>query len=129
MPTKSVSTSTAPRFVGEGLRSEVVKLDWPLEFAGKVYDAITVRRPTAGEVRTFHEQAEAWKSGDPIPRLPLYDVPPEVIEALDDDDDLRLGEVVQRFLPQRFRAALAQQRSPASGGASSPASPTLSDGP
>jgi hypothetical protein len=105
-----------------------VILEWPLEFGGKVYDSIIVRRPTASEVRVFHEQTEAWKSGDPVPRLPLYDVPSEVIEALDDDDDLRLGEVVQRFLPQRFRAALAQQRSPASGDGSLPASPTPSDG-
>ena len=104
---------TPPRFVAAEGRSEAVSLEWSVEYAGKIYSSVTVRRMTAGEVATFVEHVRSLPPTERYKaRFPMFDVPDAVLDMLDADDDERLGEVVGRFLPRRFRAAT--DNSPAS---------------
>lgn len=100
------SASPPPRFVAAGDRSETIPLLWAIDFGGKIYTEITVCRPDTAAIDAWSARIRAAKGagGDPmkIP-LPLYDAPDEVILALDPDDDDRLSEVAERFLPARFR--------------------------
>lgn len=92
-----------PRFVGKP-RSKTVPLDYPIEFGGKVYDSVTVRRLTGTEVGEF---AEACRRGDKA-ILPMYDCPFEVIEALDADDAAIVHEVTNDFLPLSLQTGSEQ---------------------
>lgn len=92
-----------PQFAETGRpRSEVVTLEWPINFGGKLYEAICVSRMTAAQVDEF---VEAVKAKGPKTSLPMFDAPPEVIEALDADDANRVNEVVSRFLPRALLPA------------------------
>lgn len=98
-------TIEPPRFVGGKTRSETVPLEWPIEYDGRVWDAITVRRMTVLDIRAFHEMVLASKDDNKARiRFPMFDAPFEVLDALDDDDAQAVNEVVTRFLPRRFRA-------------------------
>lgn len=88
-----------PTFVNQKERFRKVPLEWPLEYDGKVYDSVTVRRMSAEDMRTFI----AMEDGSTI--FPMFDVPNAVIEALDPDDDVRVNEAVQDFLPRALRRA------------------------
>jgi hypothetical protein len=84
-------------------RQRTVDLDWPVEFDGKVYDKVTVRRVTGREVEEFMRQVDTRDVNAPFPRAPMIDCPTEVYEALDDDDLLRVEEAMVPFLPQRLQ--------------------------
>ncbi len=86
-----------PHFVNERARSEIVPLSGRSIMAAKVYKTITVSRMTAAQVDQF---VEAVKVTGAKTQLPMFDAPPEVIEALDADDSARVNEVVSRFLPR-----------------------------
>ena len=106
----------APKFVGGPPRSEVVKLDYPVEFDGKLWTEITVRRMTAAEVSDWASRARAADDATDI-RFPMFDAPNEVMDGLDVDDDERVQEVASRFLPRRFRVpAESKEHGPESGG-------------
>lgn len=105
----------APKLLGD--RSRTIDLDYPVEFDGKTYERITVRRMTGIEVRDF---IAAVSSVGERARLPMFDVPFEVIEALDDDDAAKLDEAVFDFLPNRLRTVAERTRE--SGAATSPSS-------
>ena len=95
------------RFVDADRRSETVMLDWPINYDGKVYDRLTVRRVTAGEVARFVEAVRAAPAEvRATMRLPMVDAPDAVLVAFDPDDDDKVDEVISRFLPRRFRAAM-----------------------
>jgi hypothetical protein len=94
--------STPPRIVGGPSRSKAVSLTYPVEFEGRTWTEITVTRLTAGQVEAFFEDVAA--NGDKA-RLPMFDAPPEVIDALDADDFAALDEVVKDFLPRALRPA------------------------
>jgi hypothetical protein len=99
----------SPRFANEAGRTERIDLDWPVIFDGKTYDHIIARRMTASEVADFVEEVRAMPEGERNrARLPIFMAPAEVLAMLDADDDDKLGEVADRFLPRRFRAAAAQ---------------------
>ena len=91
------------RIVDQFRVSETVPLDFPVEFEGQVYNQITVRSPTVADVADFAERVSA--AGGANLRLPMFDAPEAVLDALSPDDDYRLTEVAERFLPRRFRAA------------------------
>lgn len=94
----------APAFVEEDgrRRSEIVSLEWPVEYDGRVYRAIQVRRMTAAEVDAFVEEARANAGAA---RLPMFSCPHQVIDALDADDAARVNEIVLRFLPRALQPA------------------------
>jgi len=106
-----------PQFVGGKPRSREVPLDWPLRYRGKTYDRITVRRMTTAEVGEFIAAA----SGEDMKntRLPMFDCPPEIIDALDPDDAERVNEVIRDFLPRILRPA---DEPPQAGGENTPPS-------
>ncbi len=97
----------APRYVDESGRSEVVHLLYPIEYAGRIWAEITVRRPTAAMVRDWSRRVLAAKEAgvdtSDIPP-PVFDAPDAVVNFVDPDDDDRLEEVARRFLPRRFQA-------------------------
>lgn len=87
---------------GDRRRSEFVPLEWPVEFDGRVYRSIQIRRMSAGEVDAFVEEARANAGAA---RLPMFSCPHEVIDALDADDAARVNETVLRFLPRALQPA------------------------
>lgn len=97
-PSTGTPAATAPRFVSEVPRSKSVPLTWPVEYVGKTYEAITVRRLTGNEVAAFFESVEG---GD----FPMFDCPKAVIDALDADDSEAVNKAVLDFLPRALRAA------------------------
>lgn len=82
-----------------------VPIDWPVEFDGKTYDTIRVRRISGREVETFIRQVAAMTDQSPAVMPPTFDCPLEVYEAMDDDDRLRVEEAALPFMPRRLRAA------------------------
>lgn len=105
-----VSPPAPPSFVDQVSRSEVVHLQWPLTYDGRLWDKVVVSRPDTARVAAFVSRVNAVREagGDTssIP-VPLYDAPDAVINALDPDDDDALEVVARRFLPARFQAAPA----------------------
>jgi len=97
----------APNYVGGKPRIATVPLEWPVEYGGKVYGAITIKRLTTREVAEFMEKLEATEDGRL--RWPIFidgdgvAVPDVVLDALDDDDNMSLQKVLLDFLPRRFR--------------------------
>lgn len=102
-----VATPAKPSFVGGRPREKRIALDWPVEFAGKTYSAVVLRRLTVAEVSAFIEDLDGSKKQ----RIAMFfdddgaPVPPEVMDALDDDDAFAVDEASVAFLPRRFRAA------------------------
>lgn len=84
-----------------------VPLDWPIEFDGKTFESIRIRRVTGVEVDSFLRQVGSLKDGERSPQLPVIDCPVEVYEALDDDDRLRVEEAMVAFLPRRLTEVAA----------------------
>ena len=123
----------APRFVGGRLREMTHRLDFPVEFRGKLYETITLRRPNAAEVGLWFERLAAVTAIDPNASLhfPIFldetgqPVPVEVLDFLDGEDDERIMEASADFLPPRLRrmqeaaAALALSAGAATGPKSS----------
>ncbi|ACL55614.1 phage tail assembly protein [Methylobacterium nodulans] len=116
-----------PVFVGGKPRSAAFPLDFPVQFQGRVYDTVVMRRPTAREVAEFYDAlAETGFKGFPIFYTPEGDrIPFEVIENLDPDDDDRIMERLMDFLPRRMLPHTETPNSvstPASGETTAPTS-------
>ena len=92
----------APRFTGNKARTTTVPLEHHVEFAGKVYTAIIVSRMTVAQVGEFVEAAQVDGANA---RLPMFDAPFEVIDALDPDDAETVNKAVRDFLPRSLRPA------------------------
>jgi hypothetical protein len=88
-------------------RLKTQALEWPVEYAGKLYEDIVVRRMTTAEVAGFIEQMESSK-GVAFFRFPMFyhpdgtRLPDGLIDQLDDDDVVALTAVAADFLPRRF---------------------------
>jgi len=103
----SADDNAGVSFVDAARRLETVILDWPVEYNGTIYDRLTVRRLTAGEVARFVEAIRALPEDKRASaRLPMVDAPDAVLDSLDPDDDDKIDEVISRFLPRRFRVAM-----------------------
>ncbi|MBN9452701.1 MAG: phage tail assembly protein [Bosea sp.] len=86
-----------------GNRARTVSLEYPAELAdGTIISEVTVRRMTSAEVEEFVAAAAGGKEV----RLPMFDQPPEVLDALDPDDFEELNRVATEMLPRRIRRAL-----------------------
>lgn len=114
----------AVRVIDESAIGTFVPLSFPLSFRGQTWDRIWVRHPSAKECRQLAERiraaTEAGQSIDDM-RLPMTNAPDQVLDALRADDEDRVSEAIQRFLPRRYRAAPASE-SALSSGESSPTS-------
>jgi len=82
-----------------------VPLDWPIEFDGKTYDSVRIRRVTGREVEQFLSALAAAKEGALLLPPPMLDCPIEVYDALDDDDRFKIEEAMLSFFPRRMREA------------------------
>lgn len=83
-------------------RERMVPLKWPVEFDGKVWDQVRIRRITARELWDFATKA----SNSPVFLMPpVVDCPLEVWEAMDADDQADIDEAAIEFMPKRLRAA------------------------
>jgi hypothetical protein len=98
-PAEMPAQIAPPSFVGGKVRSKIIPLEWPLEYGGKTYDSVTVRRMSATEVSQFFNDESDTK------RLPMFDCPHEVIDALDADDSEVVSQAVIDFLPRRMQPA------------------------
>lgn len=78
-----------------------VEIKFPVEFDGKVYSSITLRRPSAKEVSDYVGNTLEVKK--PMP--PGVDCPKEVWEAMVDDDQFEVNKRYEAdFFPQRLKA-------------------------
>jgi hypothetical protein len=89
------------RFVGGAPRAKMIPLEWPVEFDGKLWTEIRIRRASGKEVRDYLEQLRTSEA-DVLP--PMIDCPIEVWNALDADDQLTIDEAAAEFMPKRLRA-------------------------
>jgi hypothetical protein len=76
-----------------------VPLEYPVEYDGKVWAEITVRRASAGEVEAFVSAVHRGEN----PTLPMTDAPAEVLDALDADDFETVNKAISDFLPRALR--------------------------
>lgn len=120
-----MTDSVAPHFIGDRPRAASIALEWPLTFAGRLYDKLTVRRLTAGEVAAFTERLAKTVKDDPDASVtfPMFadadgaDLPDGLLDALDADDRDALDKAALDFLPKRFRGAPASASGPEAGAA------------
>ncbi|MEO5807894.1 phage tail assembly protein [Devosia sp.] len=92
----------AVRYLNPQPREVSIVLQHPFAIGDVEYRTVTVRRVTGLEVQAYTE--ELVTSGK-RPQFPGVAIPAEAYAALDDDDLLKLDEVILDFLPQRFRKA------------------------
>ncbi|MFN3891985.1 MAG: phage tail assembly protein [Beijerinckiaceae bacterium] len=99
VPTEAPPPPAAPRFVGGPVRSRTVTLEYPLEYDGKLWTEITVRRASAGDVEAFVAAVQRGEN----PTLPMTDAPAAVLDALDADDFETVNKAINDFLPRALR--------------------------
>lgn len=93
----------SPRIIEPKGRSKTIPLDWPLDYDGKTFDKVTIRRVSGKEVEEFLAAVSAKEEGDPSLMLPTIECPRAVYDAMDDDDRLKVDEVAFDFLPRRLK--------------------------
>jgi hypothetical protein len=93
----------------------LVPLDWPIEFEGKLYEHIRVRRITGHELQSYVEAMGAAGSKSPVP--PTIECPQAVWDVMDADDMENVGANSMDFMPRRMKAA--GEQTPSSGGTTS----------
>ena len=98
-PAPEAPAKAPPRIIGDK-HFRAVPLEWPIEHDGQVIDKIVVRRMTGAEVSAF---VSAMRENPEGARLSMYDVPHEVIDALDADDYAAIQKAVNDFLPRVLR--------------------------
>lgn len=99
--TQAPAEKPVAKFVAGRAREKTIPLEWPIEYGGKVYDSVTVRRCTGTEVSDY---VMSRASGDDA-LFPGISCPIAVYEALDADDLEQVDLVVKDFLPRSFRQA------------------------
>lgn len=134
-PAAPVAPIAAPRYVGGKVLPYRVALDYPIEFGGRTYQAITLRRTPAAEVGLFFERLVERGVTDTraILHFPIFvdddgaPIPDEVLAFLDGDDEEAVMERAGDFLCarfRRFREALQPVSPPAAGEPTGPTSST-----
>lgn len=93
------------RIVSPKEREKMVPLEYPVEFDGRLYEEIRVRRVTGVEIAAFSEALRvASASGGEMPIPPVIDCPLQVWGALDADDLAAVEDASQDFFPRRLKA-------------------------
>lgn len=91
------------RIVNPAGRSKVVPLQFPIEFDGKIWDSIEIRRCTGKEVQDYFE---AMGNSAEFVLPPVVQCPLAVWHAMDADDQYLVDEEAQAFMPRRLKAAV-----------------------
>lgn len=96
-----------PRIVSGLTREKTYTLVWPVEFDGVVYTDIRIHRCSAAEIDAW---VDAVARGDRV-TPPVIDIPVEVWDAMDADDQTDLDQAAMDFMPRRLKVAagFAQQ--------------------
>ncbi len=84
-------------------RSKTVPLEYPVEFAGAVWDSIEIRRCTGQEIADYFNRMSQSAT---FVMPPVIQCPVEVWQALDADDQDTIDEAAQAFMPRRLKAAV-----------------------
>lgn len=92
------------RIVNPAGRSKMVPLQFPVEFDGKIWDSVEIRRCTGTEIKKYMEQMANREETFTLP--PVVICPVAVWEAMDADDQLTIDEESQAFMPRRLKAAV-----------------------
>lgn len=109
-----------------------IPLAYPVEFGERVYEAVTLRRPTTAEVADFARLLAADLEGA-TRHFPVYfdadgaAIPDAVLDALDADDFDAITAEIEDFLPnrlRRMRAPPAPASTPDAGSSTAPTSST-----
>lgn len=114
------------QFVAAARRAKTIPLQWPIEYDGKRYDKIVIRRLSAKQVADLIESAKDTPEGEI--RLPLFSdtdgnvLPSALLDELDDDDSATLNEVALDFFPRRFLPKKEPDSTPVTGGSTGPSS-------
>lgn len=113
------------RIVSTKARDRMVEIDFPVEYDGKTYTEIRIRRISGKELQEFFTAMDA--SIITIP--PVVDCPTAVWEAMDADDQEKVEKEALDFFPRKLTAFMqwVQQNSgstPETGDSSQPLSPT-----
>lgn len=103
--TEEAEVKKEARIVSPKERSASVPLEWPIDFDGKTWDSVTIRRITGRELEAYVEAIAALPEDALSLKSPMIDCPPEVYDALDADDRARLEAALLPFLPRSLRAA------------------------
>lgn len=91
----------AARIVSSAPREKAVPLEYTVEFDGKTYTEVTLRRATGKQIEDYMDALGRGERAMP----PMMDFPMEVYDAMDDDDRFAVDEAVVPFLPRRLRVA------------------------
>jgi hypothetical protein len=78
----------------------MIPLEWPVDFDGKLWTEIEIRRVSGKEVRVYLD-ALRTSEGDILP--PMIDCPIEVWNALDADDQQTIDEAAQGSRRNAFK--------------------------
>lgn len=89
------------RIVTKLPREKEVTLTYPVEFDGRLYETIRIRRITGGQVADYMDRLQQGERIMP----PVVECPVEVYEAMDADDQDMVDEAAMDFLPRRLKAA------------------------
>ncbi|MBN9439363.1 phage tail assembly protein [Bosea sp. (in: a-proteobacteria)] len=95
-----MTRKAAPQVTLLGDRTREVPLIYPAQFDGVTYEKVTVRRMTQAELTAYIASSE----DDAVP--PMFDIPPEVLAALDPDDSDAVFAAAMELLPRRMKRAL-----------------------
>lgn len=104
------------RIVSTRERERKIPLEFEVEYDGKIYTEITLRRATGKEMEDYMEVLASSK-GSVLP--PMIDCPMAVYEAMDDDDRYAIDQAMRDFMPRRLRATAESVLAPQSGEATS----------
>lgn len=99
----SIPEPPVARIVNPEGRSKTIPLQFPVEFDGKMWDSVEIRRVTGGEMRDYFDRLT---SGEAFALPPVIQCPLQVWDALDADDQLAVDEAAQAFMPRRLKAAV-----------------------
>lgn len=91
------------KFVNEGGRSTLVTLEYPVEFDGKLWTEVEVRRVTGGEMDAYMKAIQA--DGNVLP--PVIRCPMPVWDAMDADDQFAIDQAAAPFMPNRLKKLMA----------------------
>lgn len=84
---------------------ETVPLDFPIEFAGRIYDSIPVNRLMIGTLADFMAGEGSASVKQRVFRFPMFgDTPTEVLDALELSDNAKVKKVADSFLPPDLRS-------------------------
>lgn len=91
------------RIVTTKEREKFVPLEYPVEFDGKLYEEIRIRRISGKELEDFFKAMDEGRGNMP----PVVDCPVEVWDQMDADDQKTVDEAAVDFFPQRLKALRA----------------------